>query len=104
MHWEISMDRVDDEFRAKRGATVSDTSMTEEADPSNKAQDPAEVKRKLKAETAREGGGVVGGVKAVLHHADRELAGEYERREDPDAPKNPDAPMPEQQPPEEGRQ
>ncbi|TMD98332.1 MAG: hypothetical protein E6I76_04770 [Chloroflexi bacterium] len=98
------MDRVDDEFRARRGTTVSDTSMKEEADPSNKAQDLDQVKRKLKAETAREGGGVVGGVKAAFHHADRELAGEYERREDPDARRNPDAPMREQQPPEEGRQ
>ncbi len=97
------MDRVDDEFRARRGATVSDTSMTDEADPRNKAQDLDEVKRKLKDEAAREGGGVVGTVKAVLHHADRELAGEYERREDPDAPPNPEAPMPEQQPPADRR-
>ncbi|MGI0129089.1 MAG: hypothetical protein ACREEC_02885 [Thermoplasmata archaeon] len=97
------MDRVDDEFLAKRGATVSDTSMTEEADPGNKAQDLDQVKRKLKDEAASEGGGVVGKAKALLHHADRELAGEYERREDPDAPGNPEAPMPEQQPPGERR-
>ena len=93
------MDRVDDEFRAKRGATVSDASMSEEADPTNKAQDLDEVRRKLKDEAAKEGGGVAGKVKAALHHADRDLAGEYERREDPDAPANPEAPMAEQQPP-----
>jgi hypothetical protein len=77
--------------------------MTEEAEPANKAQELDQAKRKLKAEAAREGGGVKGRLKALLHHADRELAGEYERREDPDAPPNPDAPMPEQQPPADGR-
>jgi hypothetical protein len=97
------MDRVDDEFRARRGSTVSEESMTEEADPSNKAHDLEQVKRKLKRESDQEGGGLKGTVKAVLHHADRELAGEYERREDPDAPPNPDAPMREQQPPDGGR-
>lgn len=97
------MKRVDEEFRARGGTTASEESMTEEADPENKAQDPGQVKEKLKAETEKEGGGLAGAVKAVLHHADRELAGEYERREDPDAPPNPEAPMPEQQPPAEPR-
>jgi hypothetical protein len=94
------MDRVDDEFRARQGSTVSEASMTEEAEPSNKAQDLDQAKHKLKAEAEREGGGLKGRIKALLHHADRDLAGEYERREDPDAPPNPEAPMREQQPPE----
>jgi len=98
-----AVDRIDDEFAARDGATVSDSSMTEEADPANKAQDLDQAKRKLKEEADREGGGVKGRLKAVLHHADRELAGEYERREDPDAPANPEAPMQEQQPPGDGR-
>lgn len=93
------MDRVDDEMSARRGSTVSEASMTEEADPSNKAQDLDQTRTKLKAETRREGGGLKGWFKALFHHADRDLAGEYERREDPDAPPNPDAPMREQQPP-----
>jgi hypothetical protein len=97
------MKRVDDEFAAREGSTASEASMTEEAEPENKAQDLEQAKRKVKAESAREGGGLMGTVKAALHHADRELAGEYERREDPDAPPNPDAPMPEQQPPGDGR-
>jgi hypothetical protein len=37
----------------------------------------------VKAETVREGGGLLGRVRALFHHADRDLAGEYERREDP---------------------
>ena len=93
------MHRVDDEFAARRGTTVSDASLSEEAAPRNKAQDVHQLRRKLRAETAVEGGGLIGRVKAFFHHADRELAGEYERREDADAPANPEAPMREQQPP-----
>ena len=97
------MERIDDELSAKHGATVSDASMSEEAQPENKAQDAAQLRRKLQAETAHEGGGLIGWVRAFFHHADRELAGEYERREDPLAEPNPQATMPEQQPPGKAR-
>jgi hypothetical protein len=92
------MDHVDDEMQGKHGTTVSDASMTEEADPENKAQDLEQVKDKVKAESSREGGGVKGALKGVLHHLDRDIAGEYERREDPDA-----TPRPRQATPEKRR-
>lgn len=98
------MDRVDEELAAKHGTTVSDASLSEEAQPRNKAQDIDQLRRKMRAETVREGGGIIGRIKALFHHADRDLAGEYERREDADAPRNPAAPMREQQPRGGGRQ
>lgn len=79
--------------------TVSRASITEEADPANKAQDLSHVATKVEAEQRRQGGGILGFLKGLFHHADRELAGEYERREDPDAPATTDAVAPAQQPP-----
>lgn len=83
------MNRLDEELQGRRRTTISEASMTEEARRSNTAQNVDQLRRKLKKETAREGGGITGWIKAFLHHADRDLAGEYERREDPDAPRNP---------------
>lgn len=92
------MKRIDDELSASRGSTVSNASMSAEAQPENRAQDMHQLRRKLRAESAREGGGLIGRVRALFHHADRDLAGEYERREDPSAEPNPQATMAEQQP------
>jgi hypothetical protein len=80
--------------------TVSRASITDEADPGNKAQDLPQVATKVEAEQHRQGGGILGFLKGLFHHADRELAGEYERREDPDAPATTGAVAPEQQPPQ----
>ena len=85
--------------RPTQSGTVFEGSMVEEAEPGNRAQDTRQLGEKLRAESARDGGGVLGWLRALVHHADRDLAGEYERREDPEAPINPDAPMSEQQPP-----
>ena len=90
--------RVDDEFEGRRGTVTSDSSLSEETDPGNKAQGLHQVTEKISEEADAHGGGLAEKAKAALRHADRELGGEYERREDPDAVPSPQAVDPEQLP------
>jgi hypothetical protein len=78
-------ERVDEEFAGERGTTLSDASLEEETHPEMHPQSPAELARKVRAE-AGEGEGVVDKVKRGLEEMDRDISGEYERREDPTAP------------------
>ena len=78
-------ERVDEEFAAERGNTLSDASLENEAHPELHPTSPAELARKVRAE-AGEGDSVVDKVKRGLQEIDRDIAGEYERREDPPAP------------------
>jgi hypothetical protein len=78
-------ERVDEEFAGKHGTTLSDASLAEEAHPEITPQSPGELARKVRAE-AGEGDGLVDKVKRGLQEMDRDISGEYERREDPTAP------------------
>jgi hypothetical protein len=78
-------EKVDEEFAAEHGNTLSDASLEEERHPEMHPQGPGELARKVRAEAA-EGDGLVDKVKRGLEEMDRDISGEYERREDPTAP------------------
>jgi hypothetical protein len=78
-------ERVDEEFEGARGTTLSEESIEDERHPEMHPQSPAELARKVRAE-AGEGHGMVEKVKRGLEEMDRDISGEYERREDPTAP------------------
>jgi hypothetical protein len=78
-------ERVDEEFAGERGTTLSEGSLDEERHPELHPQTPGELAKKVRAE-AGEGDGLVDKVKRGLQEMDRDIAGEYERREDPTAP------------------
>ena len=92
-------ERVDEELRGEHGTVVSHASLEEETDPDDHAQNPGDFPEKIRREAEAHGGGPVETAKAALRFADRDLAGEYERREDPDAQPSPQAREPEQLPP-----
>jgi hypothetical protein len=73
---------VDEEFAGKHGNTASESSLEEEQNPDFHPQRPTEVAEKLTGEAAEEPG-VGGKAKKVLQELDRQVGGEYERREDP---------------------
>jgi hypothetical protein len=75
---------VDEELAGKHGTTASERSLTEEKDPAHHPGNPSDVLRKVGEETAEEPS-ITGKAKRILHEADRQFSGEYERREDPDA-------------------
>jgi hypothetical protein len=79
------VEKVDEEFAGEHGNTLSDESLHDERHPEMHPQSPGELARKVRAE-AGEGEGVVDKVKRGLEEMDRDIAGEYERREDPTAP------------------
>jgi hypothetical protein len=79
------LERVDEEFATEHGTTASESSLEEEEHPEVRPQSPGEQARKLKLEAA-EGEGPVDRAKRALQEVDRDLSGEYERREDPTAP------------------
>ena len=95
--------RLDEELEGTHGTVASQSSLAEETDPADHAQNPGDFPTKIRREAAAHGGGVVETAKAALRFADRDLAGEYERREDPDAVPSPQAVDPEQLPPGEQR-
>lgn len=68
--------------RAK-SVTLLRESRTDERHPEVDPQTPHGAARKLREETA-EGNGVVDKAKRALEEADRQIAGEYERREQPE--------------------
>jgi hypothetical protein len=78
-------ERVDEEFAGRHGTTLAGSSIDEEKHPEMHPQGPGELADKVRAEAA-EGHGVVDKVKRGLQEMDRDIAGEYERREDPTAP------------------
>jgi hypothetical protein len=78
-------ERVDEEFAGEHGTTLSDASLDDEKHPELHPQSPAELARKVRAE-AREGEGLGDKLKRGLEEMDRDISGEYERREDPSAP------------------
>jgi len=65
--------------------TLSDNSLDDEKHPELHPQSPGELAHKVKEE-AGEGDGPVDKAKRALQELDRDIAGEYERREDPTAP------------------
>lgn len=93
---------VDEEFAGEHGTTLFPSSVSDERHPEEDPQNPAGAVRKLKKEAA-EGDGVVDKASRAVHEIDRQLGGEYERREDttsapvpvpgteaaPDAPSDP---------------
>lgn len=78
-------ERVDEEFAGEHGNTLSEGSLEDEKHPEMHPQGPGELARKVRAE-AGEGDGLVDKVKRGLEEMDRDISGEYERREDPTAP------------------
>ena len=66
-----------------KSVTLLGESQKDERHPEMDPQTPHGAVRKLREETA-EGHGVLGKAKRALEEADRQIAGEYERREQPD--------------------
>jgi hypothetical protein len=79
------LERIDEEFAGEHGLTASDASLRDEEHPEITPQTPGELVHKARAE-AEEGEGLVDKAKRVLEEIDRDVSGEYERREDPTAP------------------
>jgi hypothetical protein len=70
----------DEESEGKPGTVASEKSLTEERDPSFHPQNAHEAARKISEES--EGKGVAGAAKKMLEEVDRQVAGEYEHREE----------------------
>jgi hypothetical protein len=79
------LERVNEELAAEHGTTASEGSLEEEQHPEINPQSPGELGHKIKEE-ASEGQGPLDKAKRVLQELDRDISGEYERREDPSAP------------------
>ena len=78
-------ERVDEEFAAQHGNTLAEGSLEDERHREINPQSPGEQARKLRLE-AREGEGVLDKAKRALEELDRDISGEYERRQDRTAP------------------
>ncbi len=65
--------------------TMFDGSIRNERHPEVTSQSPSEFPHKLEVETADDHG-VVGKAKRIVEEMDRDLGGEYQRREDSTAP------------------
>ncbi|HZB97769.1 MAG TPA: hypothetical protein VE219_04140 [Candidatus Sulfotelmatobacter sp.] len=87
---EKAADRLDEEMLAQRGETASRASLEDEAHPEVQPDTPQNRVEKLKDEVS-EGEGLAGKAKRALEELDRDVSGEYERREDAEAPKPPEA-------------
>lgn len=75
---------IDREFAGEHGTTALPGSLREEEHPEVDAQTPGGAMQKAAAEVS-EGSGLLDKAKRALEEADRQLSGEYERREDPAA-------------------
>lgn len=75
---------VDREFAGEHGTTALPGSVDDERHPEIDPQTPGGAVKKAAAE-ASEGKDPVDKAKRVLEEVDRQIAGEYERREDPAA-------------------
>jgi hypothetical protein len=79
------LERVDEEFAGEHCNTASEEALRDEEHPEITPQSPGELAHKVRLE-AEEGEGPLDKAKRVLHEIDRDVSGEYERREDPTAP------------------
>ena len=77
-------DAVDREFAGEHGTTAIPEALENEEHPEIDPQTPGGAIRKAAAE-ASEGEGAIDKAKRALAEADRQISGEYERREDPAA-------------------
>lgn len=77
--------RLDQEYAAERGTTLSAGALENEEHPEIDPDSPGQLARKVRAE-AGAGEGVIDKAKRALQEIDRDVSGEYERRDDPDAP------------------
>ena len=66
------------------GTTASDASIDDERHPEMRPRSPMELARKMRAEAA-EGRTPVDAAKRLLEEVDRDLSGEYERRDEEEA-------------------
>ncbi len=76
---------VDAEFAGEHGTTASPSSVEDEKTPGFRPQNAHEVAAKVKEEASDEPG-VIGKAKKALEEVDRQIAGEYEQRDDREAP------------------
>ncbi|MGA8636347.1 MAG: hypothetical protein WB805_16060 [Candidatus Dormiibacterota bacterium] len=76
-----SPDRPEATGTRDKGATALPASIDKEKTPQFHPQTAREVVEKVKQESS-EGAGIVGKAKAALEEVDRQVAGEYEKRED----------------------
>ena len=75
---------VDAEFAGEHGTTASPSAVEDEKAPGFRPQDAHEAVAKIKEEASDEPG-VVGKAKEALKEVDRQVAGEYEKRDDSEA-------------------
>lgn len=80
---------VDAELAGQHATTASPSSVEDEKAPAFRPQNAHEVAEKL-AEEASDEPGIVGKAKKALQEADRQIAGEYEKREASEAPEQVD--------------
>ncbi len=76
---------VDEEFAGEHGTTASSSSVDDEKAPGFHPQNAHQAAEKVEQEAAGEPG-VIGKAKKALEEVDRQVAGEYEKRDDREAP------------------
>lgn len=76
---------VDAEFAGRHGTTASPSSVEDEKAPGFRPQNAHEVAEKVTEEASDEPG-IIGTAKKALQEADRQIAGEYEKRDAREAP------------------
>jgi hypothetical protein len=76
---------ADAEFAGEHGTTASPSSVEDEKAPEFRPQNAHEVVAKVKEEASDEPG-VIGKAKKALEEVDRQIAGEYEQRDDREGP------------------
>ncbi len=76
---------VDEEFAGEHGTTASPSSVEDEKAPDFRPQNAHEAAEKVDEE-ASDDPGVIGKAKKALEEVDRQVAGEYEKRDDRKAP------------------
>ena len=76
---------VDEEFAGEHGTTASPSSVEDEKSPEFHPQNAHEAAEKV-GEEASDEPGLIGKAKKAIEEVDRQVAGEYEKREDRKAP------------------
>lgn len=76
---------VDKEFAGEHGTTASPSSVEDEKAPEFHPQNAQEAAAKVDEEASDERG-LIGKAKKAIEEVDRQIAGEYEKREDREAP------------------
>lgn len=72
--------------------TLLEGSIRHEKHPEVTPQNPSDFPKKIEAESEGDDGGLLDKAKHVVEEMDRDIGGEYQRREDPTAP----SPLPEE--------